>query len=83
MLSQQQRRLGASGTSVYDYCYQLETTRGGKQIFNSVTVAGRKLYILNGSLSCARGEGGSGSSSVCSAGTAAVLQQVAQSFQVQ
>ena len=60
--------------------YRLDSTRGTKQIFSSVTVAGRKLYIVNGSANCAKAEGGGGAE--CSAAAAAALARAAASFRV-
>lgn len=79
MLSQQQRRSGSegSGVSIYDFEYSLNSTRGVKKIYNSVAVAGRKLFILNGTLSCGKGE-----DAVCDAAAAELLQQVARTFSV-
>ncbi|KAL4857785.1 PsbP domain-containing protein 2 [Chlorella vulgaris] len=43
-----------SGVPVYDFEYELESTRGRKRILSTVTIAGRKLYISNGNISCGK-----------------------------
>lgn len=58
-------RTGPSGATFYDYEYALDSTRGRKQILNTVTIAGSRLYILNANYKCDKaasaessGEGG-------------------------
>ena len=49
------RKGGSSGVTIYDYEYELDSTRGRKRILSTVAIAGRKLYIVNGTAKC---EGG-------------------------
>lgn len=37
---------------MYDYEYELDSTRGLKHIVNTVTITGSRLYILNGTVKC-------------------------------
>lgn len=62
---------------VYDFEYELESTRGRKRILSTVTVVGSKLYIANGALSCSKQS--------CDAVTddAALLRTATRSLQVQ
>lgn len=49
MLLSSSARVGASsGALLYDYEYELESTRGRKRVLNTVAIASAKLYILNG-----------------------------------
>eukprot|EP00775_Hariotina_reticulata_P002499 gene2499-2803_t len=69
-------RQGAEGALLYDYEYQLDSTRGIKRIFNTVTITGSKLYILNGNYKCDKEVG-------CAAAEGAdiaMLRNIAASF---
>jgi hypothetical protein len=52
------RRTGETGTLLYTYDYDLDTTRGRKRIISTVAVAEGKLFILNGTMKCAGAEPG-------------------------
>lgn len=54
MLSQQQRETPFA-SAVYDFVYEVDSTRGRKQIVNCVAIVNSKLYILNGNVSCGKG----------------------------
>ena len=75
MLWQQERTF--DDRPYYDYSYLLDTSRGRWQVFSSVALRGRSLFILDASMGCGRAVG-----SVCREGTAEVLKQVACSFKV-
>jgi hypothetical protein len=75
MLWQQQRSF--DDRDYYDYSYLLDTKRGRWQIFSSVAVRGRALFILDASMGCGRAAG-----AACSEPTADLLRQVATSFRV-
>ncbi|GLC40552.1 hypothetical protein PLESTB_000046000 [Pleodorina starrii] len=45
-------RVGASGATLYEYEYELDSTRGRKRILNTVTIFGSRLYILNAAFKC-------------------------------
>lgn len=79
LLSSSQRR-GSGGALLYDYVYELDSTRGRKRIFNTVSITDSKLYILNGQFKCDK-EGGCEDSSEAQAALAA-LAGVAASFDV-
>ncbi|KIZ05320.1 PsbP-like protein [Monoraphidium neglectum] len=51
LLSESQRT-GGGGALLYDYEYELSSTRGRKRIVNTVSITGSKLYILNGQFKC-------------------------------
>eukprot|EP00877_Chromochloris_zofingiensis_P011497 jgi/Chrzof1/6600/Cz19g02070.t1_PPD2[v5.2] len=51
-LLSQSSRTGAAGATLYDYEYELDSTRGLKHIVNTVTITGSRLYILNGTVKC-------------------------------
>ncbi|KAL4519929.1 hypothetical protein Ndes2526B_g01515 [Nannochloris sp. 'desiccata'] len=53
MLSQQQRETPLA-SAVYDFVYEVDSTRGRKQIVNCVAIVRSKLYILNGNVSCGK-----------------------------
>lgn len=53
LLSSGSRTL-ASGVLLYDYEYELSSTRGRKRVLNSVTISQSKLYIFNGQLKCGK-----------------------------
>ncbi|GBF90784.1 psbP domain-containing protein, chloroplastic-like [Raphidocelis subcapitata] len=53
LVSESSRR-GANGALLYDYEYELSSTRGRKRIVNTVSITGSKLYILNGQFKCAK-----------------------------
>lgn len=71
------QRQGSNGATLYDYEYELDSTRGKKRIFNTVTIEGSKLYILNGNFKCDKE---AGCSTDDATNTLAVLRQVAGSF---
>jgi hypothetical protein len=54
MITQQQRQLeGKEGPLTYDFEYELNSTRGRKRIFSTVTVSsGGQLIIVNGNYKC-------------------------------
>ncbi|KAL4423069.1 hypothetical protein ABPG77_005874 [Micractinium sp. CCAP 211/92] len=54
MVAQRARTDPAGGFSIYDFEYELESTRGRKRILSTVAIAGRKLYIANGAVSCGK-----------------------------
>eukprot|EP00887_Chlorella_sp_A99_P004299 scaffold15.g4299.t1 len=68
---------GSPQTQVYDYEYELESTRGRKRILSTVAVADAKLYIANGSITCDK--------ETCAAqeGGTALLRAAVQSLAVQ
>eukprot|EP00798_Chlamydomonas_sp_ICE-L_P026853 gene26853-4456_t len=43
---------GATPAELFDYEYELDSTRGLKRIINTVTIYGGQLYILNGAYKC-------------------------------
>jgi hypothetical protein len=43
---------GDSAAQLYDYEYELNSTRGRKRILNTVTIFNGKLYILNAAYKC-------------------------------
>ncbi|GIL52722.1 hypothetical protein Vafri_8513 [Volvox africanus] len=71
------QRVGASGATLYEYEYELDSTRGRKRILNTVTIFNSRLYILNATYKCEK-EG-------CSGGAESgvqLLRQVAATFDV-
>ncbi|GIL79873.1 hypothetical protein Vretifemale_9042 [Volvox reticuliferus] len=71
------QRVGTSGATLYEYEYELDSTRGRKRIFNTVTIFNARLYILNASYKCDK-EG-------CAGGLESdvqLLRQVAATFDV-
>lgn len=40
--------------AVYDFVYELDTTRGRKRLVNTVTIVDAKLYIVNGAVGCGK-----------------------------
>ncbi|EFJ49441.1 hypothetical protein VOLCADRAFT_117237 [Volvox carteri f. nagariensis] len=46
------QRVGTSGATLYEYEYELDSTRGRKRILNTVTIFNSRLYILNASYKC-------------------------------
>jgi len=54
MLSQQQCETPFA-SAVYDFVYEVDSTRGRKEIVNCVAIVNSKLYILNGNVSCGKG----------------------------
>lgn len=69
-------RQGGSGNIIYDFCYELDSTRGRKRIFSTVSVANRKLYILNGNVKC------EGDSCADQQSAIQLLEEAAKSFDV-
>jgi hypothetical protein len=53
MRSQQQRETPFA-SAVYDFVYEVDSTRGRKEIVNCVAIVNSKLYILNGNVSCGK-----------------------------
>eukprot|EP00884_Botryococcus_braunii_P016533 jgi/Botrbrau1/3563/Bobra.0078s0020.1 len=47
------KRVGESGTVIYDFDYYINTTRGAKRVLSTVAIADKKLFIVNGTLKCA------------------------------
>ncbi|KAF5833333.1 hypothetical protein DUNSADRAFT_10413 [Dunaliella salina] len=96
MVSQQQRAglhgsdnngSNKSGATLYDYEYDLNSTRGRKRILNTVTIYNSKLFILNGNLKCDKVEGqedGGSADAPCIAppGSLDALRAAARSFDV-
>lgn len=74
MVEQTQRDSPAG--PLYDFQYELESTRGRKRILSSVTIAGGKLYILNATAACSKESCGEVE------GAVGVLRGVARSFAV-
>lgn len=74
-MRQSARKGAASGVTVYDYEYELDSTRGRKRILSTVAIANRKLYIVNGTAKC-DGEVCSGAA----ADAAALMRRAADSF---
>lgn len=54
IVEQRSRTDPAAGFTIYDFEYELESTRGRKRILSTVAIAGRKLYISNGNVSCGK-----------------------------
>ncbi|PSC73402.1 psbP domain-containing chloroplastic [Micractinium conductrix] len=77
MVEQRARTDPAGGFSIYDFEYELESTRGRKRILSTVTIAGRKLYIANGNLSCGKAD-----SCAAAEGALPLLRAVTQSLTV-
>jgi hypothetical protein len=48
----QRERSSASGALLFDYGYELDSTRGRKAVQTSVTIKNSKLYILNANVKC-------------------------------
>lgn len=76
ILSQRSRTGATSGATIYDFEYELESTRGRKRILSTVSIASRKLYIVNASVTCDK------ASCVGVEGAAAALREVCASFDV-
>lgn len=68
----------AAAGPLYDFCYELESTRGRKLVFSTVTIVGGQLYIANATLGC--GEGGCGGADAT--GGAALLRAATRSLRV-
>lgn len=73
MISQSQRA-GPSGTTMYDFDYIIDSTRGTKRVLNTVAISQRRLFIANGNIACKSVE--------CSekANTVATVQKAMKSF---
>lgn len=41
-------------TTVYDYIYDVESTRGSKRVTSRVFIIAKELYIINGTISCGK-----------------------------
>ncbi|KAL6748977.1 PsbP-domain-containing protein [Haematococcus lacustris] len=46
---------GSSGARLYEYEYELDSTRGRKRVINTVTIHKARLYILNAAYKCEAG----------------------------
>lgn len=75
LLRQSARKGANSGVTMFDYEYELHSTRGRKRILSTVAIANRKLYIVNGTAKC-DGDGCSGAA----ADAAALMARAADSF---
>lgn len=53
----QRERVAAAGVPVYEYEYELDSTRGRKRVLNAVCVWQSKLYILNAVTKCGKEQG--------------------------
>ncbi|KAG2501632.1 hypothetical protein HYH03_000137 [Edaphochlamys debaryana] len=71
-------RTGATGATLYEYEYELDSTRGRKRILNTVTIFNSKLYILNAAFKCEKDSCGGAE---VQAGVA-LLRKVAGTFDV-
>ncbi|GFR47895.1 hypothetical protein Agub_g9642 [Astrephomene gubernaculifera] len=76
LLSASSRR-GAAGATLYEYEYELNSTRGRKRILNTVTIFKSRLYILNAAYSCGREACGEAAQ-----GGVQLLRRVAATFDV-
>ena len=72
-----QAQSAAAAGPLYEYEYELESTRGRKRIVSTVTIAGGKLYVLNGTATCDKA-----SCAAAEAGDVQMLRQIARSFAV-
>ena len=52
LVRQEARRGAESGVTIYDFEYELDSTRGRKRILSTVAIAGRRLFIVNGAAKC-------------------------------
>jgi len=84
MVTQSSRRLPDSGALLYDFEYDLDSTRGRKRVLNTVTIAGSRLFILNAQYKCEKAVEGSAEEGQCIAapGSLEQLRAVAASFAV-
>jgi hypothetical protein len=64
----------SSGNVIYEYEYDLDSTRGRKRILNVVTIHDSRLYIVNAQCKC----GNSG----CDVNQVNILRKVASSFNI-
>ncbi|PRW44979.1 psbP domain-containing chloroplastic [Chlorella sorokiniana] len=78
MVAQTARAL-PSGPAVYDFEYELESTRGRKRILSTVTIARRKLYIANGNVGCSK----ESCDAAAAAGALPLVRRVTQSLAIQ
>jgi PsbP len=53
-LLQQLTKTDSTGTKLYEFEYELNSTRGRKQILNVVTISDATLYIVNGQHKCGK-----------------------------
>ena len=51
MVHQSQRR-GQSGTTMYDFDYIIDSTRGAKRVLSTVAISRQRLFIVNGNIKC-------------------------------
>lgn len=73
----QSSRPGSGGALLYDFEYELSSTRGRKRILNTVTIYDSKLFIVNANAKC-----GKEACSEENEATVALLRSVARSFDV-
>lgn len=77
----QSERSGAGGALLYDYEYELDSTRGRKRILNTVSIYNAKLFILNAVAKCEKEEAGACGAAPVEAALEA-LRRTAASFDV-
>lgn len=53
-LKTQKVRRQSNGAILYDYEYELDSTRGRKRILNTVTIIASKLFIVNAQYKCGK-----------------------------
>ncbi|MEW5304151.1 MAG: hypothetical protein WDW36_006783 [Sanguina aurantia] len=70
------------GATLYDYEYEIDSTRGRKRILNTVTIFGSKLFILNAAAKCSKEEDGGCSTLEAAGPTLLDLRAAAKSFDV-
>lgn len=76
MVDKAQRLTEPDDVLLYDFVYELNSTRGRKLVASTVTIVNSKLYIVNGTLPCSK-ESCEGAS-----GKADLLKRVTQSLKV-
>ncbi len=79
LLRQSSRHASTADATLYDYEYEIASTRGTKRILNTVTIWDSKLYILNGAAKCDKD---AGCATAALAGTLDQLRAAAASFDV-
>lgn len=72
----QRERVATVGVPVYEYEYELDSTRGRKRVLNSVAVQGGKLFILNAVVKCGKEQG------QCNEDAVAELRAIASTFEL-
>jgi len=73
----QSARTGAGGDALYDFEYELDSTRGRKRILNTVAITPAGLFIVNGNAKC-----GAEACGDADAAAIAALRAAAASFDV-